>query len=281
MARDTVDVGGTRRSACVRAVARSGCALLGAEGFRLACPPNIPTPTSPRRYGSEAAEVKALIALDPSLAEPLVPGPAVRAGRGRPRRASRDGDHARRRARCAGHALICTTARACLAAAPDVAELLGRELGWSAAERGAPGRRLPRDVRGRDGGDATGRFLGVTAPTSPIELDRHRHTVRPPSRLHAAGRLRRAPGRDHRGRRPTSTTVADASRDWWPLAMHWALAGQVPQRAAVVARPADTSQVSQVLALCDEARRAGHAGGRSQWACAAPACRCSAGCCST
>ena len=58
--------------------------------------------------------------------------------------------------------------------------------------------------------------------------------------------------------------VADASRDWWPLALHWALAGQVPQRAAVVARPADTSQVSQVLALCDEARvPVTAAGGRS------------------
>ena len=47
--------------------------------------------------------------------------------------------------------------------------------------------------------------------------------------------------------------VADVSRDWWPLALHWALAGQVPQRAALVARPADTNQVAQVLALCEEA----------------------------
>ena len=59
-------------------------------------------------------------------------------------------------------------------------------------------------------------------------------------------------------------TVADASRDWWPLAMHWALAGQVPQRAALIARPADTSEVSQVLAFCDEARvPVTPAGGRS------------------
>ncbi len=47
--------------------------------------------------------------------------------------------------------------------------------------------------------------------------------------------------------------VADASRDWWPLGMHWSLAGQVLQRAAVVARPADTAQVSAVLALCNGA----------------------------
>ncbi|MCB0956016.1 MAG: FAD-binding oxidoreductase [Ilumatobacter sp.] len=44
--------------------------------------------------------------------------------------------------------------------------------------------------------------------------------------------------------------VADASRDWWPLAMHWALAGQAPQVAALVARPADTAQVAAVLAAC-------------------------------
>jgi alkyldihydroxyacetonephosphate synthase len=59
-------------------------------------------------------------------------------------------------------------------------------------------------------------------------------------------------------------TVADASRDWWPLALHWALAGDVPQRAAVIARPATTAEVSHVLALCDEARvPVTPAGGRS------------------
>ncbi len=47
--------------------------------------------------------------------------------------------------------------------------------------------------------------------------------------------------------------TAEASRDWWPLAMHWALAGQVLQRAAVVARPTDTAQVAAVLALCNAA----------------------------
>lgn len=44
--------------------------------------------------------------------------------------------------------------------------------------------------------------------------------------------------------------TAEASRDWWPLALHWALAGMVPQRAAVVARPIDTAQVAAVVALC-------------------------------
>jgi alkyldihydroxyacetonephosphate synthase len=47
---------------------------------------------------------------------------------------------------------------------------------------------------------------------------------------------------------------AEAGRDWWPLAIGWAAAGEVPSRPAVVARPADTEQVAAVLALCNDAR---------------------------
>jgi alkyldihydroxyacetonephosphate synthase len=47
--------------------------------------------------------------------------------------------------------------------------------------------------------------------------------------------------------------ISEASRDWWPLAMHWALRGEVPQRAAVVCRPTSTEQVAAVVALCNEA----------------------------
>ncbi|MGH9129774.1 MAG: FAD-binding oxidoreductase [Acidimicrobiales bacterium] len=50
------------------------------------------------------------------------------------------------------------------------------------------------------------------------------------------------------------TSRAEAGRDWWPLAVHWALRGQVPALPAVVARPSDTEQVAAVLALCNEAR---------------------------
>jgi alkyldihydroxyacetonephosphate synthase len=57
---------------------------------------------------------------------------------------------------------------------------------------------------------------------------------------------------------------AEAARDWWPLAIGWAAAGTVPSRPALVARPADTAQVSAVLALCDAARvPVTPAGGRS------------------
>lgn len=44
--------------------------------------------------------------------------------------------------------------------------------------------------------------------------------------------------------------VAAASRDWWPLALHWSLAGQVPNRAAVVVRPVTVDQVVAVVTIC-------------------------------
>ncbi|MGO9027168.1 MAG: FAD-binding oxidoreductase [Acidimicrobiales bacterium] len=46
---------------------------------------------------------------------------------------------------------------------------------------------------------------------------------------------------------------AEAGRDWWPLAIGWAVRGQVPARPAVVARPGDTAQVAAVLAACHQA----------------------------
>jgi alkyldihydroxyacetonephosphate synthase len=49
------------------------------------------------------------------------------------------------------------------------------------------------------------------------------------------------------------TDRAEAGRDWWPLAIGWAVDGEVPARPAVVARPTDTGQVSAVLALCNDA----------------------------
>ena len=47
---------------------------------------------------------------------------------------------------------------------------------------------------------------------------------------------------------------AEAGRDWWPLAMQWALAGQVTALPSVVARPASTDEVVAVLRTCNEAR---------------------------
>ncbi len=58
--------------------------------------------------------------------------------------------------------------------------------------------------------------------------------------------------------------TAEASRDWWPLAMIWATEGQVPNRAAAVARPTTVAEVSAVVALCnDKGVPLTAAGGRS------------------
>jgi alkyldihydroxyacetonephosphate synthase len=58
--------------------------------------------------------------------------------------------------------------------------------------------------------------------------------------------------------------LAEASRDWWPLAMAWATEGQLAGLADAVARPADADQVAAVLAVCNEARvPVTAAGGRS------------------
>ena len=45
--------------------------------------------------------------------------------------------------------------------------------------------------------------------------------------------------------------VAERSRDWWPLALHWSLAGQVPQRAAVAVRPTSTAEVAAAVSVCN------------------------------
>jgi alkyldihydroxyacetonephosphate synthase len=61
-----------------------------------------------------------------------------------------------------------------------------------------------------------------------------------------------------------AAALAEASRDWWPLAMAWATEGQVAALAAAVARPSDADQVAAVLAICDEAQvPVTAAGGRS------------------
>ncbi|MEY2433472.1 MAG: alkyldihydroxyacetonephosphate synthase [Acidimicrobiaceae bacterium] len=49
-------------------------------------------------------------------------------------------------------------------------------------------------------------------------------------------------------------TLAEASRDWWPLAMTWALEGQVAGLADAVARPHTADEVAEVLRVANEAR---------------------------
>ncbi len=61
--------------------------------------------------------------------------------------------------------------------------------------------------------------------------------------------------------RSVCATVSDdpavtgaASQDWWPLAMTWALDGNLAGRAAVVAAPTTEAEVADVAAVCDDAR---------------------------
>lgn len=47
--------------------------------------------------------------------------------------------------------------------------------------------------------------------------------------------------------------VTNASRDWWPLALHWALAGDVASPGSVVCRPADATEVAAAVRVCHHA----------------------------
>jgi alkyldihydroxyacetonephosphate synthase len=46
-------------------------------------------------------------------------------------------------------------------------------------------------------------------------------------------------------------SVAEAGRDWWPLAIRWAMLGQVPARPSAVARPESLTEVVEVARLCN------------------------------
>jgi alkyldihydroxyacetonephosphate synthase len=54
--------------------------------------------------------------------------------------------------------------------------------------------------------------------------------------------------------RTDTATLAESGRDWWPIAMRWALDGEVPALAAAVAKPASVSEVAAVMSSCNEAR---------------------------
>ena len=103
---------------------------------------------------------------------------------------------------------------------------------------------------------------GVTTPTPPIELSgtasRLDHPVVGLTDTDVAALSSVCETITH------VTDVAEASRDWWPLTMRWALDGRVPVLAAAVCRPTSTDQVSRLLAYCDEHRiPVTTAGGRS------------------
>ncbi len=46
-------------------------------------------------------------------------------------------------------------------------------------------------------------------------------------------------------------SLVAAGRDWWPISLHWALAGAVGARPAAVARPTSVDEVRNVLRICN------------------------------
>ncbi len=98
--------------------------------------------------------------------------------------------------------------------------------------------------------------LGPAAPTPPIALAGGAAAVTD----HLAGQRVDVPDALVERLRSICPVYLDAgalgesSRDWWPLAMTWALEGQVGARAGMIARPTATEQVADVLRACNEAK---------------------------
>jgi alkyldihydroxyacetonephosphate synthase len=88
----------------------------------------------------------------------------------------------------------------------------------------------------------------VTEPTAPIELTGTESRFTGPTHQPSEQLIVRLQAICET--LTTSAETAEASRDWWPLAMHWSLAGSVAQRAGAVCRPTTTEQVAAVLSAC-------------------------------
>ena len=115
-------------------------------------------------------------------------------------------------------------------------------------------------------GDLAGLGPNPTRATPPIELvvgagDPHAHLSVEPVPIDGETLDRLA------ATCPTSTDIgerAEAGRDWWPLALHWSLHGEVPTIPAVICRPTSTAQVAAILDIASAERiPVTTAGGRS------------------
>ena len=61
-----------------------------------------------------------------------------------------------------------------------------------------------------------------------------------------------------------AATLAESGRDWWPLSLSWALRNETSALPNVVCQPRNTSEVSAVMRICNEAKiPVTPAGGRS------------------
>ena len=249
MAQDTVDVVcevlGVRSKSTTKHLV-----LVGGDGYRR--PSEQAAAHLGDRYGTGATEVAALATADAHLAEPLVPGlpytkaEAIHAARSEMAVTLDDVLSRRTRAppvRQAGNGEGCRRCRR----ADRRGNGLGRRRGTAA------GRRVPQlvcsraerraNLRGRSAGSQS-----VTQPTAPIELTGTANRLSNPT--HQPDDELIAKLWEICTPITGEMETAEASRDWWPLAMHWSLGGSVAQRAAAVCRPTTTEQVSAVLAAC-------------------------------
>ena len=252
------------------------------------------------RYGSEAAQVQALVDADPALGEPLVAGlPYLRAEAVhavRHEMATTVDDVLARRTRARLQARDASAA-----AAPVVAALLGRRARLERRGDRPPGGGLRRARRRRAGGPglpATRRRSGRRAVTAPHDLP-----APGPGAPTAADRAPRRRGRGDRSPRgahavavpdavidrlssicPVTTdgdVVGEASRDWWPQAMIWALDGQVAARAGAVVSPTTADAGRRGAGRVQRGRSSRSPRPPAAAACAARRCRCTAASCST
>jgi alkyldihydroxyacetonephosphate synthase len=94
------------------------------------------------------------------------------------------------------------------------------------------------------------------APTPPIAFAGDAARVRgrlDNSRVDVGGRLSEELAATGAEVSTSSSEISEASRDWWPLAMIWALDDEVTARASVVVRPHSAAEVAAVLRLCNDA----------------------------
>jgi alkyldihydroxyacetonephosphate synthase len=92
----------------------------------------------------------------------------------------------------------------------------------------------------------------MTQPTEPIEFTGAADDI--VSRFAGNDDLNAAALDALRAICPTTTdaqSTAEHGRDWWPLAMHWALQGKTPRRAGAVCTPSNSMQVAAIVAVCN------------------------------
>mgnify|MGYP000553997689 CR=1 FL=1 len=91
----------------------------------------------------------------------------------------------------------------------------------------------------------------MTQPTEPIEFAVAADEIT--ERFTAGSTLSPAVLEELRKICTTTTeaqSLAEHGRDWWPLAMHWALQGTTPRKPGAVCTPNTTEQVAAIVAVC-------------------------------